>query len=121
MNDKIGALSPGEDRRARRREDRKKFVAGQNALLASLECIEQGICVVDPELRFAGFNSQFFDLLDIHHDLFRIGDSYEDFVRHISSRGNCRPSEMEFLVSERVRGMEPTAFGEQLAQHSFPN
>ena len=121
MNDKIGALSPGEDRRARRREDRKKFVAGQNALLASLECIEQGICVVDPELRFAGFNSQFFDLLDIHHDLFRIGDSYEDFVRHISSRGNCRPSEMEFLVSERVRGMEPTAFGEQLAQRSLPN
>ena len=72
-------------------------------------------------MRFAGFNSQFFDLLDIHHDLFRIGDSYEDFVRHISSRGNCRPSEMEFLVSERVRGMEPTAFGEQLAQRSLPN
>ena len=28
---------------------------------------------------------------------------------------------MEFLVSERVRGMEPTAFGEQLAQRSLPN
>ena len=121
MNDKIGTLSPGEDRRAGRREGRKQFVAGQNALLASLECIEQGICVVDPELRFAGFNSQFFDLLDIHHDLFRIGDSYEDFVRHISSRGNCRPSEMEFLVSERVRGAEPTAFGEQVAQRNLPN
>ena len=117
----VHTLPPGGDRRATRRQDHDQFIAGRSALLASLECIEQGICVVDSELNFAGFNSQFFDLLDIHRDLFGVGDSYEEFVRHMASRGNCRPSEMEFLISERVRSMEPTAFGEQITQRTLPN
>ena len=117
----VAAQWVGEDRRARKGEEGDQFVAGQGALLASLERMELGICVVDEDLNFTGFNSRFFDLLDMPHDLFGIGDSYEDFVRHIRARGHCCPSETEFLVKERARSFVPTIFDHEVTERTLPD
>ena len=117
----VAAQWVGEDRRARKGEEGDQFVAGQGALLASLERMELGICVVDEGLNFTGFNSRFFDLLDMPHDLFGIGDSYEDFVRHIRARDHCCPSETEFLVKERARSFVPTIFDHEVTERTLPD
>ena len=63
MNEDAAAGWAGEDRRAGKCQGDDQFIAGQGTLLASLERMELGICVVDEELKFTGFNSRLFPLV----------------------------------------------------------
>ena len=79
-------------------------------LEATFDNIDQGISLVDAELRVAAFNQRFLDLLDFPHDLFRPGDLYEKFIRYNAERGEYGPGDVDEQVRERValtRRFEP--------------
>lgn len=75
----------------------------QAALLRTiLEHMNQGISVVDAELRMLAANRRFFKLLDFPVALNREGMNFEAFVRHNAERGEYGPGDIEAQVRERV-------------------
>mgnify|MGYP000925381591 CR=1 FL=1 len=75
-----------------------------------LEHMNQGISVVDGELRLVAWNRRFIELLGFPEALGRAGTPFEDFVRHNAQRGEYGPGDLEELVRERVelaRRFEP--------------
>ncbi|GAB1411516.1 hypothetical protein MASR1M97_02520 [Candidatus Desulfobacillus denitrificans] len=67
-----------------------------------LERMNQGISVVDGELRLVAWNRRFIELLGFPEALGRAGTPFEDFVRHNAQRGEYGPGDLEELVRERV-------------------
>ena len=67
-----------------------------------LEHMNQGISVVDADLRMLAANHRFFKLLDFPDTLNREGVNFEAFVRHNAERGEYGPGDIEAQVRERV-------------------
>ena len=72
-------------------------------LKATLDNISQGISVVDKDLRLAGHNRRFQELLDFPDSLVREGTTFEDFIRYNAERGEYGPGDVETLVRARDR------------------
>jgi PAS domain S-box-containing protein len=112
---KHDSLSPGDGLRVRsaggevgaHREHDRSYLEGDSALLASLEFVEHGLCVVDRNLDIAGFNSRLLEILDLPAGYIAVGRPFEDIVRHMSNRGATGPAELEMLVNEQVRETQP--------------
>jgi len=95
----------------KRRE--RELARKTSQLEATFDNIDQGISLVDAELRVAAFNRRFLDLLDFPHDLFRQGDLFEKFIRYNAERGEYGPGDVDEQVRERVeltRRFEPHRF-----------
>ncbi len=75
--------------------------------------IDQGISLVDSELRVVAFNDRFLDLLDFPRDRFHEGDPFEAFIRFNAERGEYGPGDVDEQVRERVelaKRFEPHRF-----------
>ncbi len=76
----------------------------QQALIqAGLDRIDQGLTVIDGNLRLVAWNKAFLRLLDFPEDLAYVGASFASFIRYNAERGEYGPGDVEALVAERVR------------------
>jgi PAS domain S-box-containing protein len=95
-------------------KDRERQLAQKSAILEStLENIDQGITMVDGELRTIALNRRFLELLDFPAERFAQGFKMEEAFRFNAERGEYGPGDVDALVRARVdiaRRFEPHAF-----------
>lgn len=77
-----------------------------SALFASIESLDQGISVVDKELRLVAWNKRYLELFDYPDDMINVGIPIEELVRFNAQRGECGVGEIETLVQKRVGYMK---------------
>jgi len=83
--------------------ERQDALAEKSRLLeTTFDNIDQGILLVSPELKFAGFNQRFLDLLDLPPDRFSVGTPLEDFYRFSAEHGEYGPGDPEEHVRVRM-------------------
>ncbi|MFT6268283.1 MAG: Na+/proline symporter/signal transduction histidine kinase [Alphaproteobacteria bacterium] len=73
-----------------------------SALLTSLENIDQGISVIDKDLKLIAWNKRYTNLFNYPENLISIGASIEPLVRHNTLRGSCEPGEIESQIEKRM-------------------
>ncbi len=92
----------------------EESLARQTAILqATLEAMDQGISVVDADLRMNALNRKFCELLDFPEDMARGGADFADFARYNAVRGEYGPGDVEEKVREmveRARQFQPHHF-----------
>jgi diguanylate cyclase (GGDEF)-like protein/PAS domain S-box-containing protein len=79
----------------------------------TLEHVEQGISMVDADLRLVAWNHRALELLDLPESLFREGVTFEEILRFNARRGEYGPGDVEEQVRRRVelaRRFEPHIF-----------
>jgi signal transduction histidine kinase/CheY-like chemotaxis protein len=74
----------------------------RDLLQATLENVQQGISVLDRDLRLVCWNRRFRELLDLPPGLLRIGVTMEEIVRFAALRGEYGPGDAETIVAERL-------------------
>ena len=72
-------------------------------LQAGLDLLDQGLTVIDGNLRFVAWNKAFLRLLDFPEEMAFVGATFESFMRYNAERGEYGPGEVEDLVAERMR------------------
>jgi len=85
----------------------------QVVLDTTLEYMDQGISIVDADLRVLASNRRFRELLDFPETLCRSGATFAEFIRYNAERGDYGPGDVEELVRDRVelaRRFEPHQF-----------
>ncbi|MBL6932343.1 MAG: diguanylate cyclase [Rhodospirillales bacterium] len=86
-------------------------------LETTLANIEDGITMVDADLNLVAYNQRFMELQNLPQDRFKLGDTFESFVRFIAKRGDYGPGDIDELVRERVEKaklFEPHVFERSL-------
>jgi Na+/proline symporter/signal transduction histidine kinase/CheY-like chemotaxis protein len=73
-----------------------------SALLTSLENIDQGISVIDKDLKLIAWNKRYTNLFNYPENLVSIGASIEPLIRHNTLRGTCAPGEVESQIEKRL-------------------
>ena len=106
----IGLAKQNRDTAERERAE-AALAAKTEVLRDTLENIDQGISVVDSELRALAWNRKFLKMLDFPESLAREGAPFEDFIRFNAERGEYGSGEVEELVRRRV----------ELARQSVPH
>lgn len=74
-----------------------------NLLQGGLDLIDQGLTVIDADLKLVAWNRRFFTLLEFPLELARVGTPFEAFIRYNAQRGEYGPGDSEAQVAERVR------------------
>lgn len=74
----------------------------QQLLTAALENIDQGVSVVDGELRVVAWNPRYLELLDYPPGFVEVGRPVADLIRFNALRGMCGPGPVEEHVSKRL-------------------
>ena len=72
-------------------------------LQAGLDLLDQGLTVIDGNLRFVAWNKAFLRRLDFPEEMAFVGATFESFMRYNAERGEYGPGEVEDLVAERMR------------------
>jgi signal transduction histidine kinase len=80
-------------------EERRRFTV----LLAGFDLIDQGITVMDRDLRLVTANRGLFKLFGFPPELSRVGTPFADFVRFGAERGEYGQGDIEAIVAEQVR------------------
>ena len=70
--------------------------------LAGLDHLDQGITVIDDQLRLVTCNRRFLELLDFPAQFARPGTHFDEFIRYNVERGEYGPGDPEQLFQERV-------------------
>src|SRR5688572_16750620 len=96
-------------------EANQRELTQQKAILeTTLDNMEQGISMVDKELRAIAVNRRFFELLDMPPELFAAGKfTLEQAFRYNALRGEYGPGDVEEQVRQRLelaRKFEPHSF-----------
>jgi len=73
-------------------------------LQTALDHVRQGIAVFDKDTHLACWNRQFGDVLDLPHELVRIGIGLDEILRFNAEKGAFGPGDVEALVAERIAG-----------------
>jgi PAS domain S-box-containing protein len=82
---------------------REQELAEKSALLrATLDHMEQGLLVLDSELRIKIWNDRWLDLIGVPRELVAVGNSFYPIVRFCAARGDYGPGDVEMLVARRV-------------------
>ncbi len=87
-------------------DDLKRY----GALQAALDLIDQGITLVDKDLRLVAWNNCFLRLLDFPPELAYPGAPFEHFIRYNALRGEYGPGDPDLLTADlmaRARNFEP--------------
>ncbi|MBH03487.1 MAG: hypothetical protein CMP08_05110 [Xanthomonadales bacterium] len=74
----------------------------RNVLQAALENIDQGISVVDQDLRLVAWNTRYLELFEYPPGLVRTGRHIADLIRFNAMRGECGPGGVEEHVRKRL-------------------
>lgn len=83
------------------------------SLQAALDLIDQGITLMDQDLRLLAWNQSFLRLLEFPPSLAYAGAPFEGFIRHNADRGEYGAGDADAQVAERVaaaRRFEPHDF-----------
>ncbi|AOW14952.1 hypothetical protein LPB72_12820 [Hydrogenophaga crassostreae] len=87
--------------------DRKRFedaLATKTALLRdTFDNMSEGISIVDGNLRLAGWNRRFAELLELPESLLNENTTFTDIIRFNALRGEYGPGDPEEQVRERVK------------------
>lgn len=73
-----------------------------SALLTSLENIDQGISVIDKDLRLVAWNKRYTDLFNYPEELVTVGAKVEPLIRHNVLRGDCGTGEIDLQIEKRL-------------------
>ena len=87
----------------RNKEHSAELARKSKLLELILENIDQGISVIDADLKFAAFNSKFLELHRFPPDRFKVGDPIEDAIRYNANRGEYGDGDVETLVEQRMQ------------------
>ncbi|MFT3791668.1 MAG: PAS domain-containing hybrid sensor histidine kinase/response regulator [Rudaea sp.] len=96
----------------------------QRVLLAALENMSQGICVVDAELRVVAWNRRYAELFLYPHGLLCVGRPVEELARHSIAAGMIgvdarEPAALEAAVQRRLAHMRMGT--PHLSERRFPD
>lgn len=80
-------------------DERRRF----EWLQGGLDLIDQGLTVIDDDLKLVAWNLRFFTLLDFPMHMARVGTPFADFMRYNAERGEYGEGDVEELAAERVR------------------
>src|SRR5262245_15577110 len=72
-------------------------------VLAGLDLIDQGIIVMDGDLKLVAASRGLFKLFGFPPDMSRVGTPYSDLVRYSAERGEYGKGDVEEIVAEQVR------------------
>jgi signal transduction histidine kinase/CheY-like chemotaxis protein len=72
-------------------------------LLSGIDLIEQGIIVIDGDLKLAAASRGFFRLFGFPLELSHVGTPLADLVRHNASRGEYGKGDVDEIVAEQLR------------------
>lgn len=72
------------------------------ALFTSIESLDQGISVVDKELKLVAWNRRYLDLFDYPQGMVEVGTPLETLVRYNAQRGECGIGNIDNLVNKRL-------------------
>ncbi|TGG91312.1 response regulator [Natronospirillum operosum] len=78
----------------------------QSILFSSLENLDQGISVVDADLRLAAWNRRYLEMFPYPEGLVQPGRHISELIRYNAERGECGVGEVEDLVNRRLHYME---------------
>jgi PAS domain S-box-containing protein len=82
---------------------REQDLAENSAILgATLESMDQGISMLDSDLRMIAFNRRFLEILGLPAGRFEPGDSFEDLLRYNAERGEYGKGDTEEQVRARL-------------------
>jgi signal transduction histidine kinase/CheY-like chemotaxis protein len=88
-------------------------------LQGGLDLIDQGLTVIDAELKLVAWNRRFFTLLEFPMELARVGTPFEAFIRFNAQRGEYGAGDRDAQVAERVRLAE--SFQPHYLERQRPN
>ncbi len=71
-------------------------------LQGAIEHINQGISVVDKQLRLVAWNQRYVDLFNFPSELIQVGRPIADVIRYNAERGLCGKGDVETQVAKRV-------------------
>ncbi len=106
-------LPDGASQDAQRKLAEKLLAFKTVVLRDTLEHMDQGISMVDSELRVVAWNRRFVELLDFPESLFNEQTTFADVIRFNARRGEYGPGDVEEQVRQRVelaRRFEPHVF-----------
>jgi len=89
-------------------------------LQTALDHVRQGIAVFDKELALVCWNRQFGEILDLPHELTRVGIPLHDILRHIARHEDANPKSDTFIaerVANYTNSVEP--FLERIAEQAL--
>ena len=72
------------------------------ALQAALDLIDQGITLMDSDLKMVAWNRRFLELLEFPTEMAYIGAPFESFIRYNALRGEYGPGDPEEQIAMRV-------------------
>lgn len=78
----------------------------RGVLRAALENSDQGISVIDSDLRLVTWNSRYLALFNYPPALVRTGRHIGELIRYNAERGECGPGEVEDLVQRRLQHLQ---------------
>lgn len=78
----------------------------QSILFSSLENLDQGISVVDENLRLVAWNRRYLEMFPYPEGLVQPGRPISELIRYNAERGECGVGEVEELVNKRLHYME---------------
>jgi signal transduction histidine kinase len=81
-------------------EDERRRLA---LLQAGIDLIDQGLAVMDGDLKLVAANRGLFKLFGFPPAMARVGTPFADFVRHNAERGEYGEGDVEEIVAEQVR------------------
>jgi PAS domain S-box-containing protein len=82
---------------------REQDLAENSAILgATLESMDQGVSMLDSDLRMIAFNRRFLEILGLPAGRFEPGDSFEDLLRYNAERGEYGKGDAEEQVRARL-------------------
>lgn len=76
------------------------------ALFTSIESLDQGISVIDKNLKLVAWNKRYSQLFDYPKDMLGVGTPIETLVRYNAQRGECGVGEIETLVQKRIQHLK---------------
>jgi len=82
-------------------------------LEATLQAIDPGVSVVDPNLRLVAWNSRYLELFDYPPGMVVVGRPVAELIRFNAERGECGPGEVDAHVERRLSHLR------QGSPHSF--
>ncbi|PVZ65415.1 hybrid sensor histidine kinase/response regulator [Pelagibaculum spongiae] len=74
----------------------------RQVLHGALENINQGISVVDSDLRLVAWNRRYLELFNYPSELVQVGTHVQDLIRFNADRGLCGPGENQEHVTKRI-------------------
>src|SRR5262245_44137775 len=72
-------------------------------LLAGLDLIDQGIIVIDGDLKLVAASRGLFKLFGFPPEMSGVGTPFADFVRYNASRGEYGKGDVDEIVAEQLR------------------